>query len=335
VARVLERHQLIGARLLVAVSGGVDSTVLLDALQALAGRCDLTLAVGHVNHGLRGGESDEDQAAVAVQAARLGVPFAVETVDPEALRRAVPSRRRPTLQEAARVVRYRALRSMAAAVGATDLAMAHQADDQAETLLLRILRGCGPDALAGMSVRSREAGLVRPLLGVSREEIMAYARERGLRWREDPSNRSLRYARNRLRQRWLPGLSREFNPQLLRKLGQLAEAMHRDAEWMAELVDAEAGRRLCVRHGGIEIRREGWGELPEALSWRLLRRALIDLGGGRELSRRHLERMHRFLCSGRSGSVIELPEGLRLRCAPDRAYLERGPSRGVGAGAAC
>ena len=115
-----------------------------------------------------------------------------------------------------------------------------------------------------MSVRSPVPGPVRPLLGISREEITAYARERGLGWREDPSNWNLRYARNRLRQRWLPGLSREFNPQLLRKLGQLAEAMHRDAEWMAELVDAEAARRLSACRGGIEFRTEGWGEIGRA-----------------------------------------------------------------------
>ncbi|MEE8581895.1 MAG: tRNA lysidine(34) synthetase TilS [Myxococcota bacterium] len=326
--RVLERHGLLDAHLLVAASGGVDSTVLLDALAQLAPAHSLRLSVGHVNHQLRGADSEADQAAVAAQAMAHGLPFAARSVDAEALRRGVPSRARPTLQEAARTVRYLALEEMAKAAGATAVATAHQADDQAETLLLRILRGCGPDGLAGIPERSPAGDVTRPLLAVSREEILAYAAARQLCWREDASNRSLRYARNRLRNRWLPGLRREFNPQLLRKLGQLAETMRRDAEWMAELVDAHARRwiRFSEEDGKrVVIQRKGWIELPEALSRRLLRHALLEMDAGRDVAWVHLERMERLMRRGRTGTVIELPGDLRMTCDGEEAVIAPAP----------
>ncbi len=322
--RVLERHGLLDAHLLVAASGGVDSTVLLDALAQLAPAHSLRLSVGHVNHQLRGADSEADQAAVAAQAMAHGLPFAARSVDAEALRRGVPSRARPTLQEAARTLRYVALKDMAKAVGAAAIATAHQADDQAETLLLRILRGCGPDGLAGIPERSPAGDVTRPLLAVSREEILAYATARQLCWREDASNRSLRYARNRLRNRWLPGLRREFNPQLLRKLGQLAETMRRDAEWMAELVGAHARRwiRFSEEDGKrVVIQRKGWIELPEALSRRLLRHALLEMDAGRDVAWVHLERMERLMRRGRTGTVIELPGDLRMTCDGEEAVI--------------
>ncbi|MCZ6465332.1 MAG: tRNA lysidine(34) synthetase TilS, partial [Proteobacteria bacterium] len=244
-----------------ALSGGVDSTVLLHALAALAPGLVLDLRVGHVNHGLRGRESDADEAAAHAAAEGLGLAFASERVEPESLRQGRPSGRRPTLQEAARTLRYRAFRRMAGALGATRIATAHQADDQAETVLLRLLRGTGPDGLAGIPEQSADGRIVRPLLRVSRQEIVEFARERGLRWREDPGNRSSRYARSRLRQRWLPGLAREFNPQLLRAIANLAEAQRGDSEWIEALVEEEAERRVAPgpsdRAGGVSIARAG------------------------------------------------------------------------------
>ncbi|HKJ23747.1 MAG TPA: tRNA lysidine(34) synthetase TilS, partial [Myxococcota bacterium] len=165
--------------LLVAVSGGVDSVVLAHALGTLRGRLGLDLSLGHVNHGLRGAESDADQASVEALAAKLGVPFAARRVDPAALRVGGPSRDRPTLQEAARRVRYDALREMADAAGARWIATAHTADDQAETLLMRLLRGSGPDGLGGIPERSPDGRILRPLLGVCREDVLAHAAAAG------------------------------------------------------------------------------------------------------------------------------------------------------------
>ena len=324
----IERLGLAGESILVAVSGGVDSTVLLYVLRQLSQRHGLKLQVGHVDHGLRGEQSQAECQAVRRQAQALGLGFAVEAVAPEALRQGVSSRSRPTVQEAARQLRYRALWAMAARAGAARIATGHNADDQAETVLLRLLRGCGPDGLGGIPESSPDGMVVRPLLRVSREEIASFARQRGLDWCEDDSNRSPRYFRNRLRHQWLPGLTREFNPRLLRTIGNLAEAHRRDAEWIEQLVTEEAGRRFEVGSGWLRIARQGWAELPEALRRRLARRALRQMGGGREVSRVHLERFVEFLLSGRQNSTLELPGGIRLTCDRHAAEL-RGPRVGA------
>lgn len=297
-----------------AASGGVDSTTLAHGLAQLSDRHALRVSLGHVNHGLRGAESQADEAAVRSLGERLGVPVRVRAIEPELLRQGCSSRARPTLQEAARSLRYRALLELAAEADAECVATAHHADDQAETVLLRLLRGCGPDGLGGIPEISHAGRVVRPLLSVPRAAICAYASASELEWREDRSNADARYARNRLRHRWLPGLAGDFNPQLLRTIGNLAEAHRRDAEWIEAHVDREAARLFKPGADDLRIARGEWPELPEALARRLARRALVRLGGGRDVSRTHLERFVDFLRHAKVGSGIELPGGLRLDC---------------------
>lgn len=318
VARALEAAAFEEGRILVAVSGGVDSTVLAHALNALAAGRGFDVAIGHVNHGLRGEASEADAALVESLAASLSLPFYAKTVAPADLRTDVSSRERPSLQEAARTLRRDACLAMALAAGAHRIATAHNADDQAETVLLRLLRGCGPDSLGGIGEVSPDGVFLRPLLGVSRSEILAYAEAEGLAWREDASNQDTRYARNRLRHDLLPRLAADFNPKLLRAIGDLAEAHRRDAEWVETLVRAEAERRFVRVGCATEIAAEGWRELPEGLARRLVRHLLIEHGAGRELSRTHLKRTLLFLREGpmvdsaRKESTLELPGGLRL-----------------------
>jgi tRNA(Ile)-lysidine synthase len=336
VATVLERVEqallaagVSGRSVLLAVSGGIDSTSLAHALGALREPLGFDLAIGHVNHGLRGAASDEDERAVAALAGELGVAFASERVEPAGLQRGEPSRTRPTIQEAARRLRREALSKMRTALGYEHIATGHNADDQAETVLMRLLRGCGPDSLGGISEASPDGILIRPLLGVSRTEIEVFARDRHLSWREDASNADLGYTRNRLRARVLPGLAEDFNPRLLRAIGDLAEAQRRDTEWLDALVREEAGR-LFARDaaGGLRIAAGGWSDRREALARRLAKWALMEMGGGRELSRAHLMRVLAFLREGRPGTAIELPGGIRLRREKgDSFLLERASHR--------
>jgi tRNA(Ile)-lysidine synthase len=325
-ARALRRLRLEGRTLLVAVSGGIDSVALLHALQEIAERRELKLLIGHVNHGLRGDDAEADQRAVEALAADLGLLVRVARVDPAARRAPGPSRDRPSPEEAARELRYAALRRMAQEAAADAVATAHSADDQAETVLLRLLRGTGPDGLGGIPERSPDGRIVRPLLRVPRAEIARFAAERGLSWREDASNASPVFARNRLRRDWLPGLARAFNPRLLRALGDLAEAQRRDSEWIEALVEREAAERIAREGEWVRIEAAGWRDLPEALSRRLARRALACCGAARLVSRRHLERMDAFLRDGLVGRAIELPGALRL--VRDRSGFRLGPARG-------
>ena len=322
----VRRLGLAGRSVLVAVSGGLDSVALLHVLRELAVRQELHLSIGHVNHGLRGDESEGDEHAVRAVGRAIGLEVRVQRVDPAAYRLGRSSRDRPTVQEAARELRYRALRRIADELGCDCIATAHNADDQAETVLLRLFRGTGPDGLGGIPESSADGKIVRPLLRVERREIARFASEGGLRWREDSSNASDVYARNRLRRHWLPGLVRDFNPRLLRAIGSLAEAQQKDAEWIAGLVAREAAARFSAEDVWLCIDGKDWGSLPEALSLRLARCAVEQCGGGRHASRVHLARMVAFFCAGRPGSAIELPAGLRLwRASSPEAGFRLGP----------
>ncbi|MEZ4353779.1 MAG: tRNA lysidine(34) synthetase TilS [Myxococcota bacterium] len=326
----LDRLGVARQRVLLAVSGGRDSMVLLDLMTRVAPERALALGLAHVHHGLRGADADADEAFVAQAAERAGLPLVVRRVEPEALRRGRSSRERPTLEEAARTLRRAALDEIAAAEGYDWIATAHHAGDQAETLLLRILRGTGPDGLAGMAERAESDRRIRPLLRVAPETLADWARTRALAWREDESNWDRRFARNRLRLDVLPALSPAFNPQLLRTLGDLAEAARTDLEWIEGLVDVAAEERLELGPAHARFALDGWAELPEALARRLVRRALRAVGLGRDLSRAHLERCLEFLRRGRAAGRplrLELPRGFVLRRVDDAFVLamEKGP----------
>jgi tRNA(Ile)-lysidine synthase len=221
------------------------------------------------------------------------------------------------VQEAARRLRERALRRLAARLGAERIATAHTMDDQVETVLLRLLRGTGPEGLGGIAPRSADGVFVRPLLRATRADVEAYARAHGLAWREDPSNADPRYARSRLRRDWLPGLREAFNPRLLRAIAELAEAQRDEGEWIAAWVEREADRRFQPdeeRPDVLRIDAKEWdaAATPDALGRRLLRTALHRMGAGRDVSRAHLDRALAFLREGRPGRRLELPGGLAL-----------------------
>jgi len=232
---------------LVAVSGGADSVALLRAMRALKTGGEGRLLAAHLNHGLRGPEADDDEAFVADLCAKLGVPCHTGRTDVEKL----AAERGDGLEEAAREARYQFLTRTAAESGARYLVTAHTADDRAETILHRIVRGTGIAGLAGIA-RARfipEAGLtlIRPLLGVRRAELLAYLDELGQPFRQDPSNRDPRFTRNRIRHELLPVLAQRFNPGVVDavlRLGTLAGEAQRVVD---HLVEELAARSVVAR----------------------------------------------------------------------------------------
>ena len=199
-----------GERVVVACSGGPDSTALLDALARLAPPRRWTLVAAHVDHGLRPG-SDREAERVAAQALRLGVDFAALTVEVAG---------RGSLQDLARRARHDALRGLAGKTGASAIALGHTADDQAETVLMRLLGGGGPAALAAMA--PRDGALARPLLRLWRDDTVAYCAALGLDVLDDPSNSDPRHLRSRVRHEVLPALESVF-PGARRRLVVLAD----------------------------------------------------------------------------------------------------------------
>ncbi len=285
--------------LLVGVSGGGDSVALLRLLHALAPRRGWRLVAAHVDHGLRP-DSAEDAEFVARLAEALGIEFALRRVRVKATG-ASP-------EEAARQARRQALLEMAAQAGAPAIALGHTAEDQAETLLARILTGTGPTGLAGM--RPNAGPFWRPLLNLGRRELRDYLRELGQDWRRDPTNQDLAPLRNRIRHRLLPLASEMVNPRAVEALCRLAELCAREEDYWQERCRRWLKRRSWREAGSLCLPLEGLTRLEPVVQARLLRAALESLtGSGQHLDRRALERLHRFL-DAPAGRRLELPGGL-------------------------
>lgn len=298
-----------GERVVAAVSGGPDSTTLLSILASLRGELSLDLHVAHLNHGLRP-DAAADAAAAALTAAAAGCAYHEATEDV----RAAASRERRSLEDAARRARYAFLAGIARDVQARIIATGHTLDDQAETVLLRLLRGSGPRGLAGIPpVRPHDGLLViRPLIETSRAEIMNYLARHRLEGREDSTNRDVRILRNRVRLVLLPILE-GYNPDVRRALARLAEVVRDEADALDALSAAEVDAVLHGTAASVRIPPEAFAGLPVALQRRVLREAVRRvLGNDPQIAFVHIEEARLGVLTGRPGGVYEAPGGVRI-----------------------
>jgi len=288
-----------GDRALVGVSGGQDSTALALVLWELGEALGVYLELGHVNHGLRGAESDGDEEFVQSLAERLGLPCRVA-------RLGLAEGGEGGTEEGARRGRLSALRDMATAAGLGVIALGHTATDRAETVLMNVLRGTGLDGLAAM--RARSGDLVRPLLGVTRADTAAYCAAKGVVPRYDSSNDDQSILRNRVRLSLMPLLEREYQPGVERCLVRLGEIAEAEAEWTTQAVE-ETYAALAGRQGRrVTLGRRELSALPRGLRWRLLRRAVVDVRGDlRNVAFDHLRALDDLLTDGQTGHRAEVP----------------------------
>ena len=259
-----------GTRVVAAVSGGADSVCLLHVLRELAPRlCFSVAGIAHLNHRLRGEESEEDSRFVEALAARWGVRFFGESAEVAAAG--------GNLEQSARQARQAFFAKVLREGGGDRIATGHTRDDQAETVLFRVLRGSGLAGLAGILPVTRE-GLVRPMLDVSRAEVEEFLRARGEQWREDASNRDEGFARNRIRHTLLPMLAREWNPEVGAALARLADTASEEERWWRARIERLAAKVAAVDEGGIEMDAGRLTAMPRALGRRLVRHLAGKLG---------------------------------------------------------
>ena len=311
VLRAFREHALAraGDRLAVALSGGPDSVALAWLLKGLAETNDLPaplIGLIHVEHGLRGAEGARDAAFCRRLAERLGLPLEVGHFDVAALAR----QRRRSIEATARDVRYRFFSEAAARLGATLVATGHTLDDQAETVLLRLLRGAGSGGLSG--IRVRRGPFVRPVLHCRRADLRRWLEARGEPYCEDSSNLSLTLARNRVRHRLLPVIE-ELAPRGVEALARFAALAAADHAYFEAIVSEAAPSVVLSTGSGVQLDRGRLREFPPAVGIRVVRRALELLGPASGFSTKHLEAVSRLAHAARPSARLNLP-GVTAQC---------------------
>lgn len=317
-----------GDRVAVAVSGGADSVALLRILEALRESLGITLMVAHLDHCLRGDESDRDAQFVSDLSNSLALELVLERKDV-----ATEAKRQGwNLEDAGRRLRYAFLGGLVKAGRATRVAVAHTADDQAETVLAHMIRGTGPTGLGG--IHPKAGSVVRPLLAVRRADLRDYLRTLGQSWCEDSTNHDVQRMRSRVRAELVPVLQERFSGHIVERLCELARLAREEDSFWSVLVEDRYRKFVKPREQGLEVPiqdllrpLELHGGLPKlssdaegqpsaaqrALTERLVRRLYEQIRGDRkELTARHVEQVISLAEESDSGRAVQLPGGVRV-----------------------
>ena len=309
--KFVEKHELInpGDHVLIAVSGGVDSMLMFYLLDQLKDEIGFIISVVHINHGLRGSDSEGDELFVSNICEKRGVPFfsvrwsGVEKGD--------------NLQEAARNFRYDSFAEIAEKIEANRVALAHNLNDQAETVLLNLIRGAGLDGICGMSLKKnlREGlSIIRPLLEVSRVEIEEVAEKEGVEFRKDLSNDQTKYTRNFIRHKVMP-LIQEINPNATRSIANMTKLLQVDESYIQTVV-TECLDEIKISEKGAEIVLDNFRfkELDPAIRTRILKLAYSKISGSvAGITRDHLLKMDEIATGDKKDGEYNLPNSLKFR----------------------
>ena len=312
VRRTIAQNAMIqsGDSILVAVSGGPDSMALIHVLVALAPSLPVRLAIAHLNHGLRSKEADRDAEFVASVAQSLNLPLFMDKIDT----RKHQERHRLSPEEAARNVRYDFLNRVAEKNGFTKIAVGHHLDDNAELVLMFLLRGSGPPGLSGMSP-VRDSKIIRPLIDIKRSKILEYLTLKGLQYVSDSSNTDSSFLRNKIRHELIPQLARNYNPNIVNTLNRLASVARSEESWIDTIIDPLYQRALlkentaCVRLslGSLEY-------IPLAARRRVIRKAIKRVKGNlRRIAFSHIDAAVRLALKGPHAGSIDLPDRVQVQ----------------------
>ncbi len=324
IKRAIDRHHLVekGDRLVVGVSGGVDSMVLLHLLNACREAFDLSLIVAHVNHGLRPAESEEEAELVQKEAARLGLPFEYARLDVKEFQKTGGL----SPQDAARRLRFHFFFDILQKHQAQKIALGHHADDQVETVLLRLIRGAGLQGLKGM-LPIRAGKVIRPLLDVWEEEIRSFAAEKKIPFLSDSSNLKKDYLRNRIRLSLIPFMEREYQPNIKEILLRSSAILRGENDYLEK--GAEAAYRNVAREekNTLSFKFSDYQSLHQAIQWRVIRMMLekiYDQGLTEEGEWSDVHRVYQKLHQSSPSFLLELSPGAWIEKRYDTVLLRKG-----------
>jgi tRNA(Ile)-lysidine synthase len=322
VRKTIETHRMFNRSdsVLVAVSGGPDSVVLAHVLYSLAAEYSLRMAIAHLNHSLRGQESDRDAEFVSAYARQLDVPIYSEKKDVRAFQRS----RRISLEEAARKLRYEFLDTVAAGRGYNKIALGHHSDDNAELILMNLLRGSGPQGLSGISP-VREGKIVRPLIHLNRSHILDYIAGNKLQFVVDTSNNDLSYRRNKIRHHLIPELKESYNPRISETLNRLGDIMRVEEQWIEGALEPVFKQCVSViTSDQIRLNISRLGRQSPAAKRRLIRKAILSVKKDlRRVTLLHVDAVLALIEKGPVSGGLNLPGGIRAKRKADELTIAR------------
>ncbi len=303
-----------GDKIIVAVSGGPDSVCLLDILAALAPKYNFRLHIAHVNYGLRGKESDGDEKYVRNLAKKYSLPINVSNAKKQAKTKAGEN-----LENKLRQIRYSFFEKIRRQKKFNLIAVAHNQDDQAETVLMRILRGSGLQGLASMSAKSQN--IIRPLLDTSRKEIEKYLKEKNIPFRIDKSNKDTVFFRNKIRRHLIPYLEKNFKISIKKNLSSLAKTISDDFEYIQSSARKESSKTITESNGKIVIKIPILLNLSLSLQRQVLRNSISMLSGLHNIELGNIEELLKIANSQKSKNQQASFGGLKVERKGDKLTL--------------
>ena len=320
VKQTIKKYTLLekGERVVVALSGGPDSTALLTVLAPIAQELDLSLIIAHFNHGLRGTESDEDEKFSRDLSEKMGLDFVSGKMDQ------IKGKKGISPEDFYRRQRYDFLNKISEDYQAKKIALGHNLQDQAETVLLNLLRGSGLEGLKGF-LPMRDGKFIRPLIEISRQEIISFLNEAGIPYRQDSSNKNNIYLRNQIRSELIPYLKENFNPQIEENLAQMADILRPEDEFIRQHVAHALKSSFIERQQDlILLKIADINKLHPAIRWRLFKTLLESLSPAKNgFSFIHIKSLDNLTQKCESGKIIVLPLGIEARREYDNLILER------------
>lgn len=316
----IREHNLLdpGNRIIVGVSGGADSVCLLKVLLEIKDEFKLTLFVVHVNHGLRGCEADDDQAYVEKLCRNWGIPFKAYFVDIKALSKKLGI----SEEEAGREARYKLFNKVLENTGSDHIAVAHNRDDQAETVMLNLLRGAGLDGLCGMAMK--QGKIIRPLLNISRSQILEYLGNDNINYCTDSSNTSSEYARNRVRNDLFPKIKEMFDVDPVNQLYRLSTLVSDDKDFLEQEAKRDYDAVVLSDNDDVELSLAGLRILSNAIAKRIIRLAWERINNSRKnLESVHVDQIITLCHNNRTGKKVKLKNGIEVLLSYDRLIFTK------------